>query len=256
MPVAFIFGCARSGTSILGELVAAHPDVKYLYEAHHIWKRAESGEGESHRLDAGKAEPDIVRKVRKRLWSETRPGSLLVEKNPRHTLRIPFLRAAFPEAKLIHIFRDGRDVACSMLAGVGGEDWSHLRPPGWRELFERRQGTQRCAEAWKAVMEIALADLEDQPHLAIRYEDLVNEPQEAASAVLSYLELPPSGEVQDFTRRIGDQTQGSYQPRRQRKWFRDDHSVRVGRWRQNLSDSEAEEVQQIVGPLLDRLGYR
>ena len=50
MNIALIIGCARSGTSILGELVSAHPDVKYIFEAHPIWELAALGENDSHRL--------------------------------------------------------------------------------------------------------------------------------------------------------------------------------------------------------------
>lgn len=49
-----------------------------------------------------------------------RARRVLVEKNPRHTLRIPFLKAIFPDAKIIHIVRDGRDVTCSLVPGCGG----------------------------------------------------------------------------------------------------------------------------------------
>ncbi len=35
---AFIIGVARSGASILGELLASHPQVSYVFEAHRIWE--------------------------------------------------------------------------------------------------------------------------------------------------------------------------------------------------------------------------
>ena len=36
MNLAFVVGCARSGTSILGELIASHPEVNYVFEAHSV----------------------------------------------------------------------------------------------------------------------------------------------------------------------------------------------------------------------------
>ena len=41
----FIIGCARSATSILGELIQSHPDVKYIFEASSIWETAGAGIG-------------------------------------------------------------------------------------------------------------------------------------------------------------------------------------------------------------------
>jgi hypothetical protein len=67
---------------------------------------------------------------------------MVVEKSPRNALRIPFLRAVFPEARFVVIVRDGRDVACSLMPGIGGTEWRHLKPPDWKELFERESASR------------------------------------------------------------------------------------------------------------------
>ncbi len=56
--------CSRSGTSILGELIASHPDVKYLFEIHQIGEITGLGENESHRLTEEHATPDVMKSVR------------------------------------------------------------------------------------------------------------------------------------------------------------------------------------------------
>src|SRR5204863_6522493 len=96
-------------------------------------------------------------------------GSVLVEKNPRGSLRVPFLRALFPGARFVHIVRDGRDVACSLVPGCGGDEWRHLKPPSWRAFQARYRGARRTARVWLEVVEIALADLEPAPHVTVRY---------------------------------------------------------------------------------------
>lgn len=255
MNIALIMGCARSGTSILGELVAAHPAVKYKHEAHAIWDKAGPGENDSHRLTAAQATPEVARLMRKKFEEEKGEALWFVEKCPRSVLRVPFIRAVFPEARLIHIIRDGRDTACSMLAGIGGAEWRHLKPPNWKQLFEQEQGVLRCAKAWLAIMEIALADLENVPHFALKYEDLVREPESVAARLFGFLNLPLAPEVRAFCRRIQDQTAGSYHAQKQVKWFRDDHAVRVGRWRENLSDEEAKAVETVLHAKLRELNY-
>jgi len=60
MALALIFGCARSGTSILGEVFAASDEVSYIFEAHRVWERAGLGENDSHRLIDRHARPEIT----------------------------------------------------------------------------------------------------------------------------------------------------------------------------------------------------
>ncbi len=174
--IAFIVGCARSGTSILGELIASHPKVKYIFEAHHIWEMAGYGPDGSHRLTENCATPEIIYKIRMWFLKQYEENKYIIEKNPRNVLRISFIKKIFPEAKIIHIIRDGRDVACSMVPGIGGDRWEHLKPPGWKYLKLNYTGPLRCALAWKEIMEIALNDLRSIDHLQIKYEDLVLKP--------------------------------------------------------------------------------
>ncbi|MHA1216851.1 MAG: exostosin domain-containing protein, partial [Candidatus Thorarchaeota archaeon] len=165
------------------------------------------------------------------------------------------MREVFPEARIIHIVRDGRDVACSMVPGCGGERWLHLKPPSWKRLFREYQGAVRCALAWKEIMEIALQDLGEIPHLQIRYEDLVREPRAIAREILNYLDLDDAPEVMDFCRRIQDSTSDSYHAQYQVAWYRPDHSRRIGRYRENLTPEEQGVIEEILSPLLVRLGY-
>lgn len=254
--VAFVVGCARSGTSILGELIASHPDVRYVWEAHDAWAAAGSGPDGSDRLLAEHATPEVRDRLRRWIGEQQGSAALVVEKNPRNALRIPFLRAVFPEAKLIHIIRDGRDVACSLLPGIGGAEWQHLKPPSWRTLLAEHGGVVRCALAWKETVEIARQDLFDLPHLEVRYEHLVEAPRDEAGRIAAYLGLSEHPALLAFSRKIQDLTVGSYQAENQDRWYRYDHAFRVGRWRQNLDSAQKREVEAAVGDALAELGYR
>ncbi len=253
--IALILGCARSGTSILGEMIGAHPDVRYKHEAHSIWNKAGEGENASHRLTKAHATEEITRKIRRKFSTEQGLAKLMVEKCPRSAVRVPFIRKVLPEAKLIHIIRDGRDVTCSMLPGVGGDEWRHLKPANWQELMRDYKGAIRCAHAWKTVLEIAQEDLKDAPHLTVRYEELVDDPRAVAKKIMRYLEVDESREVYNFCEKIQNKTRDSYQAGKQEKWFRDNHNVRVGRWKENLSAEDAEQVEAILEPMLKRLEY-
>jgi hypothetical protein len=252
--IAFLTGCARSGTSILGEVLGAHAGVEYRHEAHHIWAKARPEPQGSHQLTQAAATPEVARDLRRRLRPE-RADALLIEKNPRSMLRVPFIRVVFPEARFIHIVRDGRDVACSLMPGVGGAEWRHLKPANWQALFAEQQGISRCAWLWRTALEVALTDLEGVPHLTVRYEDLVRDPEEVSGEILAFLGLTVDGGVRDFCSRVQDKARDSYQPAKQRKWSRDDHEFRIGRWRKNLTEEEARTVERIEQDMLERFGY-
>ncbi|UCH62819.1 MAG: sulfotransferase [Fidelibacterota bacterium] len=255
MDYAFIIGVARSGTSILGELLESHPRVSYIFEAHGIWELGGMGQNESHRLTEAHAVPDVRAKIQAWFKQQEKPGCFLLEKCPRNTLRVPYLRAIFPEAKIIHIVRDGRDVACSLVPGCGGDKWQHLKPPSWQELFSQYRGAVRCALAWKESVQIALHDLAATSHIQIRYEDLVQTPHEVVGNLLSYLDLEDDPAVHDFSDKIQDTTTGPYQAKIQSMWSRADHRVRIGRYRENLTPEELTVITQMLGPTLEKLGY-
>lgn len=99
-------------------------------------------------------------------------------------------------------------------------------------------------------MEIALADFANVPHLQVRYEQLVNCPQEVAQTVVRYLGLPLHPEVVRFCEKIQNTTVGSYHARCQSRWYRDDHQYRVGRWQENLTAEQKRIIHEIIMPVL------
>ena len=113
----FLLGCARSGTSIFGEALAAHPLVTYLFELSPAWN-AIVEEGPDHRLEGSAATPEVARRVYEEFSPGLRggQGEVLLEKHPKHVLRLPFLAELFPWGRFIHIVRDGRDAAGHALA--------------------------------------------------------------------------------------------------------------------------------------------
>jgi hypothetical protein len=254
--VSFVVGCARSGTSILGELIGSHNDVSFVFEASAAWRSAGDGEAGSHRLTEHHATPAVADEVAAWFAAQRGTAQLVVEKNPRNTLRIPFLRAIFPSAPIIHIIRDGRDVACSLMPGVGGSEWRHLKPPNWARLQRDERGLRRCALLWRDVLTIALDDLDGARVLQVRYEDLVARPHGVAGQALAFLELPASNEVEAFCANVRNDVDAPYHSA-SGKWFRDDHAVRVGRWREERArQPEAiAEIEALLAPMLTHLGY-
>ena len=258
---AFIIGCPRSGTSILGEAIAKHPRVAYLFEDASISRVIQEGRPD-HRLGRTDASPELLDAFRRAVLdaASSLEGDVLVEKNPRHVIRIPFLAAAFPGSRFIHIIRDGRDVTASLMFRNRGPRWGHVEIPGWREVLSGQPEANhiRCAIQWRDTVRIArddARDLPDESYTELRYEDLLREPARIVGEALGFLGLELHPDVEAFLPRIQDSTVGSYHARKQVRHYVDDHSRRVGRHTENLTATQLAEVEAVCGPLLRELGY-
>lgn len=126
-----IIGAARSGTTLLGELLARHPDVAYWVEPKYIW-RYRNPTAPTDRRDAKEATPQVKRYIRSTFASfvANREGTRFMEKTPTNCFRIPFVYEVFPDARFVHLVRDGRDVALSAY-----QKWTS--PPKKEALWRR-----------------------------------------------------------------------------------------------------------------------
>ena len=111
----FIVGSPRSGTTILGKILDGHRDISQWYEPYFIWdKHFRNAEDDVRSIrDATAAVRQQILNSFKR-YQKKNGSSLIVDKSPRNSLKIPFIREIFPGAKFIHILRDGRDVTLSI----------------------------------------------------------------------------------------------------------------------------------------------
>jgi hypothetical protein len=152
------------------------------------------------RLDASDATPEITERFRQRVLAYLR-----LQGKPRfankHTgfARTSFLRTIFPSARFIHVYRDGRAVASSLIRVDWWKEleswhWGPMRPE-YAEEYER-SGKDRlvlAAISWKTLMDEIEDECRDLPAdvlLRIRYDDLVNDLRAVMSNVLRFADLP------------------------------------------------------------------
>lgn len=262
----FIIGAPRSGTSILYEKLAQHPDVTYISkatkkapgsllltrflmhfrksmqptEARAVWNRFWRG-----REDATLGREDAHPRARRYLRRVVRNHIALFQK-PRflakylgNSFRIEFLDAIFPDAIFIHIIRDGRAVAYSVKRSMlkeGGVYWG-ARPPGWRELRDMPL-LDAAALQWKLTVEYTCESAQALPegrYIELRYEDFAARPAEALSEVAGKCGL--TWDRPDLGSLVSDIENRNY------------------KWREALKPDEVERLHSLIGDLLVRLGY-
>lgn len=176
-------------------------------------------------------------------WAEKDGKPRWGDKTPRYVLEIPLLVKLFPKAKILHIIRDGRDVAVSWLrAGFGP-----------RNLFT-------AAHAWCSMVEAgrrASAGLDRERYLEVRYEALVAETAGTMREVCAFLEesfteavLRPS----PFTLWHYDAPIIGKAPLRQ---SRPTEIVggNAAKWKQTMTRSDRVLFESMAGDLLQALGY-
>ena len=256
--VIFIIGCARSGTSIFGELLNSHPDIVYLGEKLQSFWHGFSPTPDHHEQDAEHVTAEIADKARHKMKALSK-GCIIVDKVPPNALRLPFLASIFPDAFFIHIVRNGLDVTCSLKPGLE-ENWSHLKPQCWQEIALNSSGHMRGALLWRYVVkkiQVDFATLNIKNRHTIWYEDMVIGPEATAKLVLNFIGLPMTPEVETFCKqKIDNDARHGYQAAGQTLWRTDDHSHHIDRWKENMEPHEASQFRSLLRQTLEVYGYQ
>ncbi len=133
---------------------------------------------------------------------------ILLSKRTANNRRLPQLNAIFPEAKYIHLVRDGREVANS-LSRVEWWDDHTLWWDGRTAIQMEQEGVNRltiCAKNWVYEMQELKQGLASIPRsrvLEIRYESLLSEPLVQLAEMLKFLGLEFTDEYRDAITSLG-----------------------------------------------------
>lgn len=246
---AFLVGFPRSGTTLLEQVLAAHPDVVALderpvmIEAETTFLTQPGGVG---RLAAA---PDgVLAPLRGAYWRRVRDfgidpaGKVFIDKHPLSTIRLPLIAKMFPSAKIIFALRDPRDVVFSCFRRSFNMNAS---------MYEFNT-IESAASYYDAVMQAGAVYLDKLPlkTMRVRYEDLVADFEPVATGVLEFLGLEWTDQVNNFAeaargRRIA--TPSSAQV------VRGLYGEGVGQWRNYAFALEP--ALPTLKPWIERFGY-
>ena len=285
-----VVGCPRSGTTFLSRLLNAAPGVESMigtlypvalpHLANHVDER-------TRRVLAIALERSIDEYLHSgRCWSRAmsiqkwfnaptgiggftralrgqRDIDIFVYKEPMLSFAPELVMDAFPKGKVLHIVRDGRDAANSMVQTYGSFTEERIMPspinvygvlgrtvndrtvPWWvgegdDDLFLNSPPFVRSIMMWRFVVRKCL-DYFARPEVAatgnvimVKYEDLMRNPESEGPRILDHFEIEPSGSL--------------------RRHLAGAHQSSIGNYKRRPAD-EIDAAERVAGDLLEELGY-
>jgi Sulfotransferase family len=282
-PAPFVVGATRSGTTLLRLMLDAHPEMAIPSETHFIPDlikayRLESATPErmcevvtAHRrwgdfhldpeelLERFRAidpiNPGDAARAFFQLYAEREGKTRWGDKTPGYVREMHRIESVLPEARFVHLVRDGRDVALSVL----GMNWGPSTVP-------------EAAFRWKKRI---LRAREQAPRIGhyveIRYEDLVRDTEATLRRICEFVDLPYDEEMLRYHERASERLQekardldrGPDKAPQAAEARLESHALatqppdpeRTERWRTEMSVEDRAVYEELAGDLLADLGY-
>ncbi len=223
--LAFITGCGRSGTTILGRILEHHGQVRYFNDRFDLWVRpfpvtdiwgyhpgsALAMPRVALDADDARVRPEALEWFRGLLEHERGDRPVLVEKLAINNFRLGFICALCPEARVINIVRHGVEVAYSIAAKADLGQWYGENDRKWRLLVEYAWAhgyghlLSLCTTPyhkglleWRMSVDAADRFFAHSPSplstapLHVRYEELLADPVSVCSRLREFLGLARS----------------------------------------------------------------
>ncbi|HEX9618408.1 MAG TPA: sulfotransferase [Anaerolineales bacterium] len=291
----FIFGHARSGTTLLTRLVRLHPEVHCNYQAHFFTRQplleglvSDPGIGEwlarrSNRWNRGqdlsplvlRAAADFIlereaRREGKRIVGDKSPNSLLEEESVR------LMHKVYPDARLVLIVRDGRDVAVSHrfqqfidasqhLSGADlriRADFARQPEPyfaGDRSIFTPKSLRAEAVSWAKNVTQTGRVarELYGDRYLYLRYEDLLESPLVELERIWIFLGAGPVSPslVEAVASELARNPDADWQMHKAGDLVGPLEKGKRGSWRSLFTASDRQAFKELAGQALVDWGY-
>ena len=260
----FIVGAPRSGTTLLRNMLNRHPAIAVCRETefyHFIYRRRRAFGNlailrNRQRLVKEYLSTERIRRLRLnlalleqtlleegssyealflsllRLYARAHEKKRCGEKTPQHSLFAETLCEWYPGATIIHLLRDPRDVAASLMRMPSA--------PG---------DALGCARLWLHYNLSASRSRHRPKYMLVRYEHLVAQPEQELARVCAFI-----GEQY-----VPEMLVPNWDPTANRPWLRRAEepvtTERLGKWREQLTPNQVSLIEWVVGPHMQTFGY-
>ena len=268
----FVLGCGRSGTTLLYHMIlSAGNFAVYRTESNVInlleprfgdlsvksnkeklmeaWLSSKLGKRSG--LDAEAIKAKVIAECRNggdflRIIMSEMARQQNVERwadcTPEHLLHLERIKETIPEALIIHIIRDGRDVALST-AKLG-----YIRPMWW----DRTPNIMVSGLYWEWMVRKGREDAPKlgRDYIEVRFEQLISDPRAVMATLSGFIEQELDydrilkagiGSVSEPNTSFKDRSSGEFNP--------------LGRWKKGFTPEHLAMFEGLVGETLEELGY-
>jgi hypothetical protein len=278
-PFVFIVGCPRSGTTVLQRVVDAHPLLAIINQSRWIpgfsrmvARRSPDGlvtadmiprllnyRGLFQKLGISR---EALEQLLARgalsyarfvsavfdLYGQNHGKSLVGDKTPIYVRSIRMLHAQWPDARFVHLIRDGRNVCLSTVNWERQAAWLSKTYVTWRE-----DAVTTAAMRWRWNVRLgreAGQTLDAGRYYELRYEALVNQPGEECARLCAFLGVPYDEAMLRFHE---GRTKADPKLDAKKAWRPITPGLRD--WRTQMPAEAVERFEAAAGDLLDELGY-
>ena len=251
---AFLVGFPRSGTTLVEQVLASHPNLMATGEEQFVFSLVDSllrrgAGGRSYPACLEDLTEDDVRRLRASYWQACRDTfgdravqGRLLDKMPLNIVHLPLIRRLFPDSRVIVALRDPRDVCLSCFMQRFGLNFAMIH-------FTRIETTARL---YAAVMDLWLHYREclDFSMIEYRYEDLTTDFEATATRLLRFLGEDWDESVHNYAATARENLVATPSYRDVTEPISD---RAVGRWRRYEADLMP--VLDTLSPLVRAFGY-
>lgn len=295
MPKFFIFGHARSGTTLLARLIRLHPEVHCNWQAHFFTRRpvlqALAGspeitdwlEADSNRWNQGEKLSPLVLRAAADFIMERQAvelgKSIVGDKSPNSQLKgqaVQLLHDIYPDGKLVFIVRDGRDVVIShrfqafidfpeFLSNADLEirdDFADSAEPfyrGKRSIFTR-DWLLRDIRSWRENLQETTASGErlfGNQFRIVKYEDLIAHPEKMLRELWAFIGVKNAGlpESSVIEKELDRNPDKAWQKKQSKEIVSNLEKGKAGSWKDLFVERDKQLVKKQAGQALIDWGY-
>ena len=233
-----ILGCGRSGTSIFGEFFQHLSAYSYYSEPPY----------------ADLKEYDYAQPIAVKVPNES-DGFL-----PTEGLSFPLEDLLQTIPKPLTIFwqvRHPLDTICSLKVGISKNWGHHPRPLDWQDWLDKPL-LEQCAHHWNYLNTKGYEKVADRVKIS-RYEDAVLDASTFSENICKLINVDTKSEaqnIQNWCDRVQNTNNAKFvEAMTSRPYSTKDHKVKVGRWRENLTAPEVEQIWPLVERTANQFGY-